>query len=557
MIRIRVWGQTISGIFNRLEGVAGWFILLSGWARHASAILAGIVSAFALAPFDIVPLLFFTFPVLVWLLDGASSEPAKSFVSRFWNGFLPGFFFGFGYFLAGLWWIGNALLVEAASFAWALPLAVIALPMLLALFWGVATGLALLFWNGNVRRVFVLALFIAGAEFARGTVATGFPWNTIGYAAFPVPILMQSASVFGVYAMSAFVVLVASLAGTIVPEYRDQWPAIRRMFALGLTLVAAHILFGFGRTPPAQTALVEGVSLRLVQPAIPQTEKFDLEKHEAHLRRYLDLSTSPGGTDKPGLGGTTHLFWPESVFPYLLTERKDSLSAIAAMLPDGTSLITGAARAEAATASGQDSFVFNSVYVINDKGLIVSAADKVHLVPFGEYLPFQDTLESIGIQQVTKLEGGFEAGASRKLLSTGTGPSFLPLICYEIIFSGVIWSADEETRPGFIANLTNDAWFGYTPGPFQHERQSVVRAVEEGLPLVRVANNGISGVYDAYGRAIARLDLTRDGIIDAGLPEALPATLHSRYGSGILAATLLVFALIAAFPVRRRRISTE
>ena len=380
-------GQGDSEVIENIEKLSGWFILLSGWPRFLVAIVAGAISSLAMPPFDLVPLLFFTFPVLVWLLDGAASEPAGGPISRMAHGFKPGFAFGFGYFLAGLWWIGNALLVEAEAFAWALPLAVLAFPAVLAVFWGAATAVAGLAWRGNVQRIFMLAACLAIAEYLRGFVATGFPWNAISYAAYPVPLLMQSASVLGIYGMTAFAVLVFSVAGTIVPGMKHSGSRFRPMLLLAILLLAAHALFGYWRMPPQETAFVDDVSLRLVQPSIPQEDKFSAEKHGEHLRRYLDLSAGPGNGSKTGLSGTTHLFWPESVFPYLLTERKDTLAAIAAMLPQGTSLITGAARAEQSSLGGADSLVFNSVYVINDRGEIISAADKVHLVPFGEYLP--------------------------------------------------------------------------------------------------------------------------------------------------------------------------
>ncbi len=517
---------------------------------------AGAVSAFAMAPFDLVPLLFLTFPVLVWLIDGAVSEPAGNPFSRMMHGFKPGFFFGFGFFLLSMWWVGNALLVEAKSFAWALPLAIIALPAILGVFWGFATALASLFWNGTIRRLFMLAACLALAEYLRGFVATGLPWNTLSYAAYPTPLLMQSASIFGIYAMTAFAVLVFSTGGAIVlGSSATGFSSFRRAAVLSIVLIGAHVLFGIWRIPPGDMKTVEDVSIRIVQPGIPQADKFSAAKHPEHFRRYLDLSTSPGD-NKPGLSGTTHLFWPESVFPYLLTERKDTLASIAAMLPEGTSLITGAARAEAASLGDGSNFVFNSVYVINDGGLIVSAADKVHLVPFGEYLPFQDLLESIGVQQLTKLQGGFEPGASRKLLQTGLGPSFLPLVCYEIIFSGQLGNGLTE-RPGFIANLTNDSWFGFSPGPFQHERQSVLRAVEEGLPVVRVANNGVSGVYDPYGRPLVRTSLNEIVALDAALPESLPPTVFSKFGTTIFYSAFGVFFLIGAMPSIRRRVRIQ
>jgi len=428
--------------------MAGWFILLSGWQRNGVAVLAGIISALAMPPFDLVFLLFATFPILVWLMDGAASEPSSKLFSRLWDGFKPGFFFGFGYFFAGLWWIGSAFLVEAEDFLWALPIAIIAVPFALALFWGAATALARVFWS-----------------------------NPISGAAFFNPLMMQSASVTGIYGMTAFAVFVFSAAGIIVPGIDNQ--ARSRKFVLSLTsvFIAMHVGYGIWRLQEANTDFVPEVALRLVQPNIDQRYKFDKDKEAENFKRYMDLSISEGDGEVKGLSGKTHLIWPESAFPYLLTQRRDTLATIGSMLPEGTSLITGAARAEAAT-SGGDGFVFNSVYVINHQGEIVSAADKTHLVPFGEYVPFQGVASMLGLEQLANQDGGFEPGSSRKLISTGIGPKILPLICYEIIFSGALWNNKE--RPGWIVNLTNDAWFGNTPGPYQHLRQSVLRGVEEG-----------------------------------------------------------------------------
>ncbi|MEO0327695.1 MAG: apolipoprotein N-acyltransferase [Pseudomonadota bacterium] len=535
---------------EKIEQFEGWLILLSGWHRHFGALFAGALTALAMPPFDLFFLPAFTFPVLIWLMDGAASEPDNGLLTKLGHGFLPGFFFGFGYFLAGLWWIGNALLVEAESFAWAWPLAVIALPAVLAIFWGIATALSRLFWNGELRRLFILAAFLCLAEYCRSIVATGFPWNTISYAVYFHPLVMQSASVIGIYGMTAFAVLVYALPSVIFSHSSGTVNKRALVAVFGLVLISAHVGFGVARYSLRETGNVEEVTLRLVQPAIDQAEKFNREKESELFQRYLDLSVSEGKNGQK-LSDVTHLIWPESAFPFLLTERRDALSAIGAMLPPGVSLITGAARAEQATISGPESLVFNSIYVINDEGIIVSAADKVHLVPFGEYLPFQETLEALGIEQLTKMQGGFEPGSARKLLETGIGPSFLPLICYEIIFSGSIWGDGE--KPGWILNLTNDAWFGYTPGPFQHLRQAVLRGVEEGVPVVRVANSGISGIFTAYGETQESLALSQMGIVDGNLPIAVPGeTIFRQYGNTIFWAVFLIFFVVGVSPVQRK-----
>ncbi len=544
-------GRAINAAIRTIERFAAWVILLSGWLRYLVLFLAGAVSALAAPPFDLFFILFLTFPVLVWGMDGVASDPDNGLFHRLRMGFLPGFFFGFGYFLAGLWWIGNAFLVDAQGFMWALPIAIIAVPAVLACFWGAATALARLFWAGDGRRLFILAAFFTLSEYLRSFVATGFPWNPLGGAAYVSPVTMQTASLLGTYAMTAFVVVVFSAFAVFVPGSEH---ARRRQFAFvtfAFVLLAGHFLFGFQRLAGSQTAMAEGVSLRLMQPNIPQREKFNRAREAEIIKTYLDVSTMAGENGKEGLSGTTHLIWPESSFPFFLTNRRDVLASIAAMLPEGTSLITGAVRGEASSGTGRD-YVFNSVYLINDQGEIVSAADKTHLVPFGEYLPFQKWAESIGLRQLTKLEGGFEPGSSRKLLSSGKGPAFLPLVCYEIIFSNELWNG-ESGRPQWVINVTNDGWFGNTPGPYQHERQAVLRAVEEGLPVVRVSNTGISGVYDPYGRTLGRLGLGIKGVVDSGLPQALQSTFFATHASYLHWVVFACFAVIGIIPLPGRK----
>jgi len=543
----------IFSLSEKLERLAGWLMLLSGWHRAAVAALAGAVAAGTMAPFDFVPAAFIAFPILVWLLDGVAAEQAGGMIARFRRGFGPGFFFGFGYFTAGLWWIGNALLVEADTFAWAMPFAVFGLPAVLAVFWGAATGLASLSWFGTSRRLFMLAGCFGLLEFARGTVFTGFPWNTISYAAMPSPLFMQTSWLVGTYALSALAVLLFCWPAIITPASRG----LRRTFfsILCLGLIVGHVGFGAWRMQQPLDGMVEGVKLKLVQPAIPQSEKFDLTKQAALIDTYLSISTGPsnsigkGASNESGLEGVTHLLWPESAFPFYLTRRRDVLASIAAMLPEETVLVTGAARLEEGSSGIGSERVFNSIYVVNGSGEITGAADKTHLVPFGEYLPFQDSAEGLGFMQVTQLEGGFSQGAQRRLLSGASGPPFLPLICYEIIFPGSIREGTSGAE--WLLNVTNDAWFGMTPGPYQHNRQAIVRAVEEALPLVRVANNGISGVYDAKGRTIARMELGEKGALTSLLPAAGSPGPFAKLGHLITFSLVVFFLLIGLIPIRR------
>jgi len=291
------------------------------------------------------------------------------------------------------------------------------------------------------------------------------------------------------------------------------------------------------------------VHLRIMQPNLPQDDKFNYSAKQKVMDLYLRLSDGATGPRSTGMADVTHLIWPESAFPFFLAREGDALAQIANLLPPGAVLITGAARPAEQSSLGAIR-AYNSIYVIDHDGTILTVYDKVHLVPFGEYLPLQDLLESFGLMQLTKLRGGFIPGDRRRTYDIPHAPRFLPLICYEIIFPGEAVPAGE--RPGWLVNLTNDGWFGNSAGPYQHLLQARLRAIEEGLPLVRAANTGISAVIDPLGRVIASLPLGTQGILDSGLPAAVVSTPYSRIGDRhtflVLAAT---FLLVTVRRIRR------
>ncbi|WP_034490744.1 apolipoprotein N-acyltransferase [Afifella pfennigii] len=514
-------------------------ILSWGWRRRGIAFFAGAVSALAQPPFFVFPVLWITLPVLVLLLDGAVSARVSGLGGRLVAAFAAGWWFGFGYFLAGLWWIGAAFLVEAEEFAWLMPFAVLLLPAGLALLWGAGAAAAQLLWSPSPWRIFALAAGLGGAEWLRGYLFTGFPWNALGYALTAGEVMMQSAALGDVYALGFLAIVVFAAPASLLP-------AAGRQSALPSVLAALLFLglvgFGLARLSGAEDASLARPTVRIVQPAIDQAEKWRPENKEAVFQSYLSLSAEAGG--RP-LDGEMLLIWPESAFPFALTEEPGALPAIAELLPQGASLITGAARAE----DGPDGrFVFNSVYVIDDEGTIEGAYDKVHLVPFGEYLPMQGLLESLGLQQLTRVRGGFTPGPRRRTLIAEGAPPFVPLICYEIIFPGAVL-ADDGTRPGFLVNVTNDSWFGTTPGPYQHLHQARVRAVEEGLPVLRAANTGISAVIDGYGRISARAPLGERAVLDSALPAALAPPVDTRISS-TMSRTLLLICIFVAFTTK-------
>jgi apolipoprotein N-acyltransferase len=532
------------GGLQRLTRIAHAVVLAFGWRRSAIAFGAGAVSALAMAPFHAWPLLFVTFPLLVWLIDGA----AAGRFGRPFGAALVGWWFGFGYFLAGLYWVGIAFLVDVKTFGWLMPFAVLGLPAGLALLTAAGTALAGLLWTRGAARILALAAALTMAEWLRGHILSGFPWNAFGYALTAPLALAQGAAVIGLWGLT-FVAVAVFASPAVLADGSDE--TRRRWIPLGLAgaALATLAVFGVARLAGTPTQFVEGVKLRIMQPNLPQDTKFNYGAKQAVMARYLSLSDRASGPDSKGVRDVTHLIWPESAFPFLLTHEPDAFAQIADLLPAGTVLITGAARAASVAPGERLRHAYNSIYVIDHDGSILTVYDKVHLVPFGEYLPFQATLERFGLMQLTKVQGGFLPGDRRRLMTLAGAPPALPLICYEIIFAGDVVARGE--RPGWLLNLTNDGWFGTSTGPYQHFQQARMRAIEEGLPLVRAANTGVSAVVDPFGRVIKSLPLGAEGVIDAPLPVRLDPTFFARFGD-LWAAILVLVSLGFCAMVRGR-----
>ena len=521
----------------------GLSIILSwGWRRAAIAIVAGALSTLAMAPFNAWPVLFLTFPVVVWLIDGAGAGHWRGLPAAAWTGW----WFGLGYFVVGLYWIGEAFLVDADTFAWLMPFAVLGLPAYLAIFTAIGFALARLLWTRDASRILALAIGLTAGEWLRSVVLTGFPWNTFGYALTEPLALAQTASLIGLWGMTFLAVAIfASPAVLIDGSSRGRKPWIAP--AAALAVLVAMGVFGTVRLARTPTQLVPKVKLRIMQPDLQQDVKFNYSAKAAVMQKYLTLSDRSSGPQSTGVRDVTVLIWPESAFPFFLTREADAMAQIAALLPKGSVLITGSVRAPDQPPGTRVTRAYNSIYVIDHDGSVLSVYDKLHLVPFGEYLPFQEWMEKLGLQQLTKVQGGFIPGTVRRSMGIPNAPRALPLICYEAAFPSAVATPDD--RPGWMINLTNDGWFGISTGPYQHLQQARMRAVEQGLPLVRAANTGISAVIDPLGRIVAHLPLGIEGVLDSPLPAPIAPTIYARVGD-IPAAILVAAALL--FVIRRR-----
>lgn len=530
-------------------------VVLWGWRRYLLALLAGGASALSLPPYYFFPVLFLTFPILVWLLDGVAS--ARGGWRNFFTAGMVGWSFGFGYFLAGLYWVRQAFLVEADIFAWMVPFVLLLFPAGLAIFPACACALARLFWAPGFRRIFVLAAVWAGFEWIKGTILTGFPWNAIGYGFSGSAAMAQSLSVVGIYGLSLLTVLIACGPAVQADERADEArpPVFWRWPGLLVSAILLIFIWGAGqyRLLTAKTEYAEDVNLRIVQANIAQKDKWNPAKRSEILAAYLELSNQATSPDRMGIKDVSLLIWPESALPFLLQNNQDARASLAALIPENTKLITGALRrgGKPEKTAPRNAPVYNSIFVVGHNGEIEAIYDKYHLVPFGEYLPFNEQLSKFGLRKLVTIPGGFTAAKARNLLRAGSAKPFIPLVCYEAIFPQ--YSARNK-QAHWILNVTNDAWFGTSIGPWQHFEQARARAIEQGLPLVRAANTGISAVVDPYGRIVHRLGISRRGVIDARLPKRLPVTLYAQYGNGIFAAMLVfLLCLIGVLHIRAAR----
>jgi len=510
---------------DRRSGLAERIAGLSGWRRRLLSFLLGAFVTAALPPAHVLPVLIVGFVGLLWLLDGCRGARGA---------FAVGWWFGLGYFATSLYWVSFALLTDAARFGWMVPFAVLGLGGGLALFPALAAAAHWAIRPAGWMRPLSLAVFWTAAEWLRGTVLTGFPWNLIGQVWTVSDATIQGAAVAGIYGLSVVTVVAAALPA----RFFEPAPARHRIAALIVPALMVGALWSGGavRLDSASAGVVDGVRLRLVQPDIPQSQKWDDDRRDGHLLKTVELSRETGWQE------VTHVVWPETAVPFFLNEDPVRRSFAAHAAPPGSVLLTGAPRIERNGPNGLR--IWNSFHAIASDGTIMATYDKVHLVPFGEYVPFRSVLplEKIAVGAVD-----FSAGSGLLSIDLPGLPAFTPLICYEGIFPGAVTPPDG--RPGWLLNITNDAWFGISAGPHQHFAAVRVRAVEEGLPLVRVANNGISAVVDAYGRVLARLPLGEAGFLDSDLPVAITPPLAAR--GNLLIPWLLAAAAMILFLISR------
>ncbi|MDD9798421.1 MAG: apolipoprotein N-acyltransferase [Alphaproteobacteria bacterium] len=542
------------------------------WRGYGVDFLLGCLVPCALPPIGLWPLLLFIIPSIFW----------RCAASVDWRcAFVRGWLFGCGQFFVGLYWVGAAFLVEADMFLWALPFAVCLLAMGLGLF----CALAFAVWRrlvGSKTTDFSALLYwvvcLSASEWLRGHILTGFPWNLSGMAFLGYLPLAQAASLWGIYGQS-FLVLLLALSPVFYLWARPSGFVFLCLFAAllggGLLQLADPPMQFFDSSKKSAPLIKSGtpmqtahpLHIRIVQPSIVQKEKWRPENRAAIIDTYLALTQADwqGPTDWQDMTSGQDMtdrfstpiqamiiVWPETALPALIDNDTHLRQRIADILPKGSVLITGALRRVVThQADGVGFKSFNSIMVLNDAGEILQIYDKYHLVPFGEYLPFQRLLERIGLTQLTRLRGGFVAGRPPQIQYVGDIPPFMPLICYEVIFPNLVAgrgrqnaSLNGQKRPAWLVNVTNDGWFGRTIGPGQHLAAAQMRAIELGLPLVRAANTGISALIDGRGRIVDFRPLYVRNVLDVTLPPPLAPTFYSRFGDGVFFLMLLISVVL-------------
>ncbi len=504
------------------------------------AFMLGALSALAMAPFNIWVVLFLTFTSLYLILKQCKAPIHAG---------LTGWSFGFGYFCFGLYWIGNALLVEGNNFIWAWPLAVAGLPALLSFF----PAICLFFWKKLYKQELELSTFVgfvcafALSEYLRSMLFTGFPWNLFGYTWGNTPVMAQLVSISDIYMLTFLTILWASSFALFFTSKINSYKKIS-FFLLIATTILTCALYGKNRIESYSLKTLPDKKIILIQPNIKQEEKWKPENLTPNFLQLINMTENQ--LQSADIKNDTEMFiiWPETALPLFFSEDIGVKNRIRQTLEIGpknkTFLITGAL-----TKGKNDGEFHNSLLVYNQKGEITNMYHKSHLVPFGEYMPLENVID---IAPIVGFKG-FQSGGGPKTLEITDTFKISPLICYEIIFPNNVINRN-ETTPDVIINITNDGWYGHSTGPYQHLMQSRFRAIEEAIPVIRVANTGISAVITPLGEVVRAIELETEETISATIPAKKKTNIIHK-NSGIL--LILIIGIFSYFLQITKRPNTS
>jgi len=516
----------------------------TGWSGRFTGLILGGLAVLGQAPFHFWPLTILCFAILLARLKWASGAERRTRA-----GFSAGFWFAFGYFMTGTYWIGSAFIARGPEFIPIMPPMILSLAMLLAFFWGLAGAAFSRLHLKGVNSLLAFISFFFLAEFTRGHLFGGFPWNLPGYIFEGGKAMSQAASIAGVYGLTLFVFAMSSLLYLVLFSQKRLEPLLAMVFALG-----GVFAFGTLRLNTAQIEYVENVKLRLVQVRFTQKDKFDPEKSVNIVNQFITQSIVPGIKD------VTHVVWPEGAVNGLAIENDGLLYAMGRELAEVTETppvwLLNSLRNEMRPHPKTDGVIHDyyntsAAITFNTDGVPTVAVfnDKKHLVPFGEFIPGGKWMEMKNVPVISTSLLSISAAPKKYNADFPGLPKLSPQICYEIIFSAFTPHPKGETHPKWILNQSNDAWYGNSIGPLQHSNMATYRAIEEGLPVVRAASNGITGVINPYGQYEKQVGSTVTAVVDSQLPKPLKLTRFSLWVNYFL---LLINLLTAIWCILRR-----
>lgn len=460
-------------------------------------------------------------------MDKSFGEPfSYSHLTKF---FFLGWSWGLGYFCAGLWWLSYAFFNEGGTALLLMPFALLAFYAFLALFFGLGAAIAGIFWSRSTFRILAFAIGLSCTEWLRSILFTGFPWNLPGIALAQNIYFLQTASLGGIHLLTFLSFFIFALPATLLITDNKNSSLIWGPSLLACFLLLCLWIFGFYRLPDENIPIQKNIKFRIMQPNIQQDKQFNHLNAQKILTNYID-TTLNGKNSIPD--EITHILWPETAFPFILDYSPEAVSQISELLSENRYLLSGAIRLKGLSQKEEDMEYYNSIALVTKNERVSWLYDKEHLVPFGEYIPdiFIQIAQWIGFKQFVDLPGNYNYGMNQTSFYVPLLGEISGSICYEAIFPDSIKSSNKEGNRSIklILNVTNDGWFGSSPGPYQHFAQSRLRSVEEGLPLIRAANTGKSAVIDPYGRIMAQTQLNEIKILDSFIPNPLEKkTLYS------------------------------
>ncbi len=498
----------------------------AGRIKHqkTALFLSGVLASTGFAPIYAVPVFMACLCFCFYLLDQAKTYKQSA---------VKGYLFGFGFFSAGFYWIANALLIDAATFGWLYPITLLATGACFGVFFIFPFMVWHFFKTPNVFcKVSAFSCVMVLMEYLRSFLFSGFPWNMIGSMWGFSDIMIQTASIWGTYGLSFMLLF---LTGSVYALFQKKYKA---SFSIIFSVLSFMIVFGLWRLGVYEDVL-SNLKVRLVQPSIAQDMKWDRQALEEHVKTYVDMSR------KDGFGDVKFVVWGETATAFNPKDSTYWQKVISRAVPQNGYLMTGVLRYDELNDK-----LYNSMSVIDDKGETLEFYDKSHLVPFGEYIPFREYLPS-WVRPVANQIADFSVGEKYKILKVSGLPTFGALICYEIIFPDEI--IHRKNKPSFVVLVSNDGWYGNSSGPYQHFLSARLRAVEEGITVVRSANNGISAVIGPLGQVLGKIGLNEVGALDVYLPQNMTEdTLYSHVGGkGIQYVMCFILLVLLAFKNKR------